>query len=165
MKTLLTFATFLILSFQTLNLASVRESYKVAAQDKSQLDSFFNMMEPITKSNDVALVAYKGAALALRAKYAKTIKEKKDGFISGVDYIEYAIEKEPNAIEPRFVRLGIQENAPKILKYRDNIEEDKAFLLKQFQHISSKNLKTHIKDYILQSKLFSDAEKAVILKL
>lgn len=150
------------MSFQAQEMSIVRESYKVAAQDITHLESFYDMMEPITKSDHVALVAYKGAALALQAKYAKTIKEKKDGFVDGVSYIEYAIEKEPNAIEPRFVRLGIQENAPKILKYRGNIEEDKAFLLKQFEHIGSKNLKGHIKDYILQSKLFTEEEKESI---
>jgi hypothetical protein len=165
MKVFLTLIAFLILSFQTLDLGIVRKSYKIAAQDKTQLESFSNMVANVTKADDVSLVAYKGASLTLQAKYAKTIKEKKEGFVNGVDYIEYAIEKEPNAIEPRFVRLGIQENAPKILKYRGNIEEDKAFLLKQFQHISSKNLKEHIKDYILQSKLFTEEEKAVILNI
>ncbi len=160
MKALLS-SIFLILSlaFQAQDLSAVRESYKVAAQDKAHLETFYNMMEPVTKSDNVALVAYKGAALALQAKYAKTIKEKKEGFINGVGYLEFAIEKEPNAIEPRFVRLGIQENAPKILKYRNDIEEDKAFLLKQFEYIDSKNLRAHIKDYILQSKLFTEEEK------
>ena len=159
MKVFLTLIAFLILSFQTLDLGIVRKSYKIAAQDKTQLESFSNMVVNVTKADDVSLVAYKGASLTLQAKYAKTIKEKKEGFVNGVDYIEYAIEKEPNAIEPRFVRLGIQDNAPKILKYRGNIEEDKAFLLKQFQHISSKNLKEHIKDYMFQSKLFTEEEK------
>ena len=165
MKSILTCITFLILSFQTLDLAVVRKSYKIAAQDETQLEAFSNMMVNVTKKDAVSLVAYKGASLTLQAKYAKTIKEKKEGFVNGVDYIEFAITKEPNALEPRFVRLGIQENAPKILKYRSNIEEDKAFLLKQFQHIPSKNLKEHIKDYILQSKLFTEEEKAVILNL
>ena len=144
---------------QAQELPTVRERYKIAAQDKSHLEIFYNMMQPVTKKDDVALIAYKGASLALQAKYGKTIKEKKDGFINGVGFIEYAIKKEPNAIEPRFVRLGIQENAPKILKYQSNIDEDKNFILKQFQYISSKNLKEHIKDYILQSKLFTESEK------
>lgn len=165
MKCLLS-CLFLFISWSLIaqDMPTVRESYKLAAQDKSNLESFYQLVETVDKNNDVAIVAYKGAALALKAKYAETIKGKKEGFILGVDYIESAIKKEPNAIEPRFVRLGIQENAPKILKYRDNIDEDKAFLIKQFEHIPSKNLKEHIKDYILQSKLFSDAEKAVILK-
>lgn len=162
MKFILSCLTILVLSIQTVNLVDVRASYKLAAQDKMQIDSFSDMMQGITKKDNVALVAYKGASLALQAKYAKTIKEKKEGFLNGVNYIEFSIAKKPNAIEPRFVRLSIQENAPKILKYRENIDEDKAFIIKQYRHISSKNLQLHIKDYILQSNLFSEEEKSII---
>ncbi|MCX7551450.1 hypothetical protein [Xanthomarina sp. F2636L] len=153
-----------IISFFTLsqNLSEVRMAYKEATQDKENMLVFYNMLKDVNKENNVSLVAYKGAAIALKAKYSETLKDKKDGFIEGVSYIEFAIEKEPNAIEPRFIRLGIQENTPKILKYKDHIDEDKLFLLKQFEHISSENLKGHIKDYILQSKVFTDEEKSVI---
>lgn len=146
----------------SLDLSNVRVAYKEAAHDKSKVEDFSQMLQKVTKKDNVALVAYKGASIALKAKYAKTIKDKKDGFIEGVSYIEFAIEKEPNAIEPRFIRLGIQENTPKILKYKDHIDEDKLFLLKQYKNIPSKNLKLHIKDYILQSNLFSDIEKETI---
>jgi hypothetical protein len=153
-----------VLGFLTLsqNLNEIREAYKEAAQNKDKVDSFYNMLLEINKQNNVALVAYKGASIALKAKYAETIKEKKEGFIEGVSYIEFAIEKEPNAIEPRFVRLGIQENSPKILKYKNNIDEDKLFLLEQYKNISSKDLKNHIKDYILQSNIFTEEEKLSI---
>jgi len=145
------------------NLSDVRVAYKEAAQDQEKVLTFYNMLSNVTKESPVALVAYKGSAIALKAKYAGSLKEKKDGFTEGVSYIEFAIEKEPNAIEPRFIRLGIQENTPKILKYKDQINEDKLFLLKQYQYISSENLKGHIKDYILQSKVFTDEEKQILI--
>lgn len=145
-----------------ISLPEVRDAYKEAAIDKTKVEYFSNMLSNVTKKDDVALVAYKGAAIALKARYSETLKEKKDGFIKGVGYIEYAIETEPNNIEPRFVRLGIQENTPKLLKYKSNIDEDKQFILKQFQYIKSKNLKNHIRDYILQSELFSEEEKQTI---
>ncbi|MFL0353010.1 hypothetical protein [Xanthomarina sp. GH4-25] len=145
-----------------LDLSKVRVAYKEAAHDKSKVEDFSQMLQEVTKKDNVALVAYKGASIALKAKYAKTIKAKKEGFIEGVSYIEFAIEKEPNAVEPRFVRIGIQENSPKILKYKSNIDEDKLFLLKQYQNISSANLKMHVKDYILQSTVFTDEEKQTI---
>ncbi|GGG35538.1 hypothetical protein GCM10010976_04020 [Bizionia arctica] len=137
-------------------------AYKEAPQNSESADSFYNMFLEVTKQDNVALVAYKGASMAIKAKYAGTIKEKKNDFIEGVSYLEFAIEKEPNAIEPRFIRLGIQENSPKILKYKDNIDEDKLFLLIQYKNIPSTNLKTHIKDYILQSTVFTEEEKLSI---
>jgi len=149
----------------TQNLSDIRVAYKEAAndKDKGKVEAFYNLLKDINKQNNVALVAYKGASIALKAKYAETLKDKKEGFIEGVSYIEFAIEKEPNAIEPRFIRLGIQENTPKVLKYKDHIDEDKLFLLKQYKNIPSKNLKSYIKDYILQSKVFSDQEKQSII--
>ncbi|MCX7548912.1 hypothetical protein OS188_13220 [Xanthomarina sp. F1114] len=162
MKILAIFISIISFFSLTQNLSEIRLAYKEATQDKENMLLFYNMLKDVNKENNVNLVAYKGAAIALKAKYAVTLKEKKDGFIDGVSYIEFAIEKEPNAIEPRFIRLGIQENTPKILKYKDNIDQDKLFLLKQYQHISSENLKNHIRDYILQSKVFTDEEKLTI---
>jgi len=145
----------------SLDVSTVRNAYKEAAQDSSKIEAFSKLLTNVSKNDDVTLVAYKGAAIALLARNEKRIKDKKDLFVEGISYVEYAIEKAPNNIEVRFIRLGIQENTPKILKYKGDIEEDKQFILKQFKNISSSNLRHHIKDYILQSKSFSDEEKSV----
>src|SRR5690554_6444036 len=164
MKFVTLFITIIGFFVLTQNLSDIRVAYKEAVndKDKSKVEAFYNLLKDINKQNHVALIAYKGAFIALKAKYAETLKNKKEGFIEGATYIEFAIEKEPNAIEPRFIRLGIQENTPKVLKYKDHIDEDKLFLLKQYQYISSENLKGHIKDYILQSKVFTAEEKRSI---
>jgi hypothetical protein len=57
--------------------------------------------------------------------------------------------------------LSIQEKSPKILKYNGNIKEDKNYLLDHYEEQSSA-LKTYIKNFILQSKSFSPAEKQTI---
>lgn len=162
MRFLFFFISIYCLTTATPDLKVIRSAYKEAAQDQTKVQAFSDQLATVTKSDNVALIAYKGASITLVARQAETIKDKKDGFVAGVELIEFAIEKEPNAIEPRFVRLGIQENAPKILKYNSDIEEDKQFILKQYKYITSKDLKNHIKDYILQSKVFTTEEKSVI---
>lgn len=162
MKLLILFFSFLI-PFQSLDLDTVRKDYKEAAQDKTQVEAFHKSLSKVTKNDTAELVAYKGAAITLMAKYTMGLLKKKEGFIEGVTLVDYAIEKDPKSIEARFVRLGIQENTPKFLKYKANIEEDKNFILKNFQNITSESLKNHIKDYISQSKAFTDEEKSVIL--
>jgi hypothetical protein len=156
---------FISLSFTILSidLATIRIAYKEAAHDKTKVATLNDKLASVNKEDHVALVAYKGAAITLKAKYEKSLREKRRLFIEGVSYIEFAIKKSPNAVEPRFIRLGIQENTPKLLKYKSNIKEDKLFLLKQYKTIKPKILKKHIGEYILQSKAFSDEEKAVIL--
>ena len=165
MKLVFTFIAVLCLNISTLDLGVVRIAYKEAAQDKTKVAAFSELFSHITKQDNTTLVAYKGASITLVAKHAKRIKDKKSGFTEGVAYVEYALKKEPNNIEIRFIRLGIQENTPKILRYKSNIEEDKQFIFTHYKNISSIALKKHIKDYILQSKAFSDEEKAVISQL
>lgn len=163
MKLLILLISALSLNLQSLNLDAVRDAYKIAAQDKTKTEAFNASLATVTKKDRVELVAYKGAAIALVAKHAKTLKGKKEGFVEGVTLVEYAITQSPNNVELRFIRIGIQENTPKLLKYKGNIEEDKRFILKQFSSIKSSALKKHIKDYILQSKAFTDEEKSLIL--
>src|SRR5690554_439344 len=125
MKFILVLITSFFITMQSLDLNSIREAYKIAAQDKTKTEDFYQSLANISKTDKPELVAYKGAAMALVAKHAKTIKEKKEGFVEGVTLVEFSIQENPNNIELRFIRLGIQENTPKILKYKDNIEADK----------------------------------------
>lgn len=141
------------------DLETLRLAYKNAGQDDSKIEAFENLVKDITTEDNPVLVGYRGASLTLKAKLEKTIKDKKDLFIQGKEIIEYAIQQAPESIELRFIRLGIQENTPKLLKYKDNIEEDKNFILKNYNNISSKDLKSHITGYIKQSKVFSDTDK------
>lgn len=161
MKLFSVFLFVLSINLLSIDINTVRSAYKDAAEDKTKVESFSKLLTNVSKKDDAILIAYKGASIALLAKEEKKIKDKKNLFVEGVSYVEYAVEKSPNNIEVRFIRLGIQENTPKILKYKTNIEEDKLFILKQFKDISSSNLRNHIKDYILQSKAFSDEEKSV----
>ncbi|MBP0905264.1 hypothetical protein ACFSKN_11195 [Mariniflexile gromovii] len=163
MKFLGLFMIVFFISVQTMDLDTVRQSYKEAAQDHSKIETFYNMVSKVTKSDIIELVAYKGAAIALKARGAATIKEKKEGFVNAVSLVEFAVEKDPSNIEIRFIRISIQENTPKLLKYKDAIEADKHFILNQFKTIKAGLLKNLIKDYISQSKVFTNEEKSVIL--
>jgi hypothetical protein len=165
MKFLIVLIYSVFISSQSLDLNEVRTAYKEAAQDQTKVDKLYQSLLEVTKKDEIEFVAYKGAVMALKAKQAETIKDKKEGFVEGVTLVEYAIEKAPNDIEIRFIRLGIQENTPKILKYKGNIEEDKRFITKQIKYVKSSALRNHIKDYISQSKTFTAEEKSVILDL
>ena len=63
----------------------------------------------------------------------------------------------------RLIRLSIQENTPKLLKYKANIEADKKQILLLFDKQSS-DLKEYIKNYVKQSKIFTEAEKQQLNK-
>jgi len=163
MKLFIVFISVLFFNIQSIDLNSIRDGYKKAAQDKTKVSSLNTQLASVTKNDKPILVAYKGAGIALKGRYAKKIKDKKQFFVEGVSLVEYALKKAPNNIELRFIRLGIQENTPKLLKYKGKIIEDKDYILSRFKAVKSSNLKKHIKDYVLQSNVFSVEEKEVFL--
>lgn len=72
--------------------------------------------------------AYLGTAKMKSAEFEKTAGDKLSTFKEGKTLLEKSISAEPNNPEYRFLRLIIQENAPKILKYNQQIKEDATFI-------------------------------------
>jgi len=152
-------ASFLLFTLQ--ELSDVRRLFVEAPVNVVKSEVFYDFIGNYNREDKV-LWAYKGAAITLKAKFAKTLKEKKSLFTEGVKWIENAVKSEPNNIEIRLIRLSIQENAPKILNYKKNIEEDKKLLLSNLEQ-QNLSLKEYIKKYIKQSDIFTDKEKKSIL--
>lgn len=148
--------------FVSQELPDIREQYFSATKSKETAEKFYAVMSKCNKDTKT-LLAYEGAAIALKSKYTGNLKAKKGLFIEGVTQIEKAIKSDPNNAEIRLIRLSIQENTPKLLKYKANIEEDKKLLLATFDK-QSQSLKEYIKNYIKQSKVFSEKEKQMLLK-
>jgi hypothetical protein len=150
----------LLISFlSNQDLPDLRKQFVKAATSKTAADDFHTKMTDISKENSKTLVAYKGASKAIMGKFVTKQAEKKKYFTEGVQLIEFAINSEPKNIEIRVIRLCIQENTPKIVKYKANINEDKDFILQNYRAQNSA-LKEYIKSYIVQSKVFSETEKA-----
>jgi hypothetical protein len=72
----------------------------------------------------------------VKAKFGMNPINKMLLFIEGRNELEKLIEKEPNNIELRYIRLAVQKIAPKFLSYRDNINEDRVLLL---SHLKEQN--------------------------
>lgn len=159
---------FLILFFipffsQGQDLKSIRAQYPEAVKSSEVALKLEAKLAKIDSSSTPSLLAYKGAVLTLAAKNAKKIKDKKSFFKEGVSLLEHAVNTEPLNVEIRTLRLGVQENSPKILGYHKSKEEDKAFILKNFETISNHEVKEFVKNFVLQSTLFTEAEKKTFL--
>ncbi len=147
--------------FTKLDVADVRLKYKKASQSKEKTMTLFTQLEEISKNDEIVLVAYKGAVTTLKSRYQNGFKNKKTTFKEGVSLINFAIEKQPNNIEIRFVRMSVQQNVPKFLGYNFNLEEDKNFIFSRLDQIKSPDLYSYIKEYILHSNHFTEEEKDV----
>lgn len=158
---------FLIISFvfisTDVDITEVRRDYKNAVISKAIAFELNSKLEVISKNDAKVFVAYKGAVISITAKYKSSNKLKSSTFKSGVSLIEYAVENDADNIEVRFVRLSVQQNSPRFLKYHNDIESDKSFILNNFNSIQSSDFKNYLKGYILESENFTKDEKNVIL--
>ncbi|MFX0555722.1 hypothetical protein ACOCEA_02935 [Maribacter sp. CXY002] len=143
----------------TIDVAEVRLKYPQALNDPQVTEELYAEFIGLPEGNNGVLLGYKGAIYTLKAKHSKVIKEKKIYFKQGIALLETAIGAHPENLELRFIRLSIQEHAPKIVKYNSNLQEDKLFILTDFKNAKEKAVKKLIKNYIVTSALFTDEEK------
>ncbi len=159
MKTLILFIS-VVLTVIPADISAVREKYVSAATSQHAAKELDAMLESVDEnSKNTTMVAYKAASVTLQAKYAKGLLVKKNLFTKGAKLLEATVARDPDNYEVRLIRLNIQENAPKITGYNDDVESDKAFLTKHYS-TQPADLKLFTKKFIKNSASFSEAEKA-----
>lgn len=143
-----------VLSFSGGNLTEIRNLYSNVTDSKAKQQDFIEYIEKSDTKKPV-FQAYKGASLILQSKNTTDKKDKKQLFVKGAGLIDEAVNKESENIEIRLIRLSIQENLPKALKYNSNIEEDVDFIQKSITTTKDSELKLYVEKYIKQSKSFN----------
>lgn len=128
------------------NQEQIRLAYRDATESKENAEKFYGMVQNTQKNGTTELVAYKGAAITLLARYEKLL-DRADKVKEGVEWIEHAVKSDPDNPEIRLVRLSVQQNLPKLLKYNHNIEEDSELIRKAYPNIQDEGLKKMIQGY------------------
>lgn len=135
--------------------------YPNVTKSESNAKEFSEKLSGISNNDAEVLVAYKAASILLDSKFEKKLNDKIERFKEGAKLLESTIKSEPNNIEIRMIRLSIQENVPGITGYKKNIKEDKKYLTDHYADQSGA-LKEYLKDFILQSKSFTEKEKQFV---
>ena len=99
--------------------------------------------------------AYEGVLLMKKAGAIANKKQKLETFKSGKHKLEAALQKDSTNTEYHFLRLMMQENAPKILGYHHDTQIDSVYICKNFKMLPS-SLQRVIKGYSKQSKILSE---------
>ena len=111
-------AILLCLNFLSIpEISEIRKVYPNASNSETSTLELISKLSDVTYESNKTLVAYKGASIAMSAKFTKKIKDKISDLKEGAKLIEFAIVSEPKNIEIRLIRLSIQENVPKIANY------------------------------------------------
>ena len=160
----LIFLMFLLpLEQQNFSLEEVRSLYNKAAEDKNAAEKLLEISERKSAHENI-YVGYEGAAHMMLAKHVGNPFSKMSHFKKGKELYTKAIANSPANAELRFLRFAVQAETPAFLDYKDNIEEDKKFLLLQVNEIQDKLLKKMILNYLLISKELSETEKLELEK-
>ncbi|MGG5209671.1 hypothetical protein ACQWU4_12035 [Chryseobacterium sp. MIQD13] len=157
MKLFLSLITAFIFFFQS-DLEALRNSYAKANLSTANTEAFINLAEKQSGS-DAVTNGYKAAAKIMEAKITKN--NRKALVKNGATSLESIIKSNPNNIELRVIRLSVQENIPKIVGYRGSMKDDKAFLINNYSKQNAA-LKSYVKKFAMQSKSFTDTERATI---
>lgn len=107
------------------------------------------------KNADAMATAYRGALLMRKADLIrKGPGEKLKLFKEGHAELENLISAQPDNIELRFIRLCIQEKAPKVVRYRGQIQEDKALLIEHFSSLPQ-DVRNYVRDFAKTSEVLT----------
>ncbi len=156
MKILAILLVFVTMNFDAIHVEEIRESYKTCNQSKTHAEAFYELTKQSLENKGAIYRGYHGAALALKAAYGWNPITKLSNFNKGRKMIDQAILSEPDNIELRMIRLSIQSNAPKIIGYYENIEEDKKFILDNISKVATQNLKEYVEGYISDAPVFQE---------
>ena len=124
-----------------------RLKFQKAIEDESLCLEFISNLDKI-EQEDYMYRAYRAAAIMSLAKFTSFPTDKLRYFYRGKSEIELAIEKMPDNVELRFLRLAIQDYIPGFLFY-NNQTEDLAFLLNHIDTINEAFYVREVKNYLI----------------
>lgn len=152
MKTLL-LLFFSVLFFFGITLSELRTDFENASKSANNVTILYNKLNDYSGENQT-IIAYKGASKILKARYIKDKETKKQYFRDGAILINNAVKKDSKDVENRLIRLIIQENIPKFIKYNQNIQEDKAFIVDNYNS-APKEVQILVKSYAKKYNTFT----------
>lgn len=139
-------------SVSGIELQVVRDMYAKAVEDKEVARTLLQQLKQAPKNP--VINGYLGAVTVIQAKHAINPFVKLSYFNSGKKILENAISSSPQNVELRFLRYGIQLNAPAFLNYRSNREADRDFLVKSLREgrVIDRQLKSMLESFLKQER-------------
>lgn len=126
----------------------IRKCFHESVIDESMTEEFHEKVMKI-KNPDATQYAYQAASFALLAKKTWNPIAKLSLISRYGKMIDQAIEKAPESIEIRFLRLSIDYYTPAILGRKDNISKDKSQILALLAPIGKFKLDSSFNRFIL----------------
>lgn len=151
----------------SISVIEIRELCKEAVNNKVKSYYLYNVLR--NEYSDPLKLGYLGVTRALHAKHTTNLFIKYKYFMEGKNILEKAIAQSPKNMELRFLRFTTQSNTPAILNYKQNISEDKLFLISGLSSLKDSKedieLKVMIAGYLLSIDSCTPEEKEKIKQI
>jgi hypothetical protein len=164
MKSILIFLLFILQSLHAfskeIGRMELRNSFH-ACSTSEKTESFYKVLSNANNSNSI-IQGYRGAVIAMRAKYGSNPMKKYTNCKDGLRLISDAIEKSPDDLELRYLRLLIESNIPAFLGMNYNVKEDKKIILNRINKEEDLHLRQMISSFLIKSDICTDEEKKLL---
>ncbi len=125
-----------------------------AAMASADMDQINKELDILSSSSTENKEGYEGALLMRKAGLVKRPAEKLKLFKAGRIKLETALLSDKDNVEYHFLRFAIEEHAPKIVKYKADLQADKQIIIKGYKNLSTV-VQNAIVDYTKTSKLLT----------
>jgi hypothetical protein len=137
--------SFLLFGFLLVTEAEKTAFYKVLSSNKEETIVNYRKKLAVNLTSYDAK-AYHASLIMKEAKFALSPFTKLERFNKGKELLESVIALNKNNPEYRFLRLMVQENAPSMLGYNNELQQDAKLIIKQYDDLSEA-VKTVIINY------------------
>ena len=142
----------------------IRELYKNAPVEENACERLIALLDSLKQKNPV-LQGYKGSATMMMAQHVSNPFLKLSYFHKGKAMLHQAIDADQENMELRFLRFAAQTNAPAMLGYRGEIQNDKRLILDDLFQSEDQSLNKLIIEYLKNSKYLDKEEKHTLTTL
>lgn len=131
------------------DLASYRKLIPKAEQNEKDALVFLEKAKTeYNKTKKPIYLSFYAAGQFFMAKHSGNILKKYSYFNKGKKILNEAVSKDPDNLEIRFLRLLCQDKTPRVLGYTQYLEEDKAFVVREYKKCKDEELVEQIKKFL-----------------
>lgn len=124
-----------VLRLTNVDISEVRQLFTTADKSESACERLLEITDGYTIDYKPVVYAYHAAAEMTMANHLSWPMTKLKYFKSGQDKLERVVSKYSRNIEIRYIRFAVQYGSPTFLGYRDNLDEDRNFVLENLNSV------------------------------
>ena len=122
---------------QEFSLYDARNLFVNASDNEEMANKLYEMTKNSSIETNYKKYSYNAVAILLSSKYTINPFHKIKSFKKGKEKLEMVIHQFPNDIELRFLRFCVQNDTPKIINYKENMQEDSQLIKNNISKSSS----------------------------